>query len=419
MKQLGVAVSITFLLSLFAVTLRSQDRQEYIRRYKDISISEMHRAGVPASIKLAQGILESNAGASMLAVKANNHFGIKCGNDWKGKAMHKQDDDRTPDGRLVKSCFRWFDSAEESFVAHSEFIRDPNKDHRYGFLFELDIMDYRAWAHGLKRAGYATNPDYPKLLIRIIEQYGLASIDAEAMQILADGGNRTKSSNKPTSTLDEDVHAYPREYHNKVETVVAYDGDSPATIAARLDIKVKKIVKYNATVTGPSDTFEAGERVYLEKKKNRYKGDQKYHMVDAGETLEEISDRYGVKLKTLYKRNGIPEGAVPAPGQRISIKGKNAFEVSLKGPEPEGSSGRDLPKAPEELIQKTVETTQIDTGSATPATPPLVQPVYVVQPKDTLYQIARRHGMDVTTLKKINNLSGDLIKPGQVLKLQE
>ena len=162
---------------LLAISGFSQDRLDYINRFKDVAVVEMHRTGIPASIKLAQGILESNAGASMLAERANNHFGIKCGSAWKGKTMLRKDDDRNAQGKLVKSCFRSFGSAEESFVAHSDFLLDPNKKYRYGFLFGLGSDDYRGWAHGLKKAGYATNPNYPKLLIRIIEEYQLSKIE--------------------------------------------------------------------------------------------------------------------------------------------------------------------------------------------------------------------------------------------------
>ena len=180
MKGVFVLFSMLFTVSVFA-----QDRQLYIEQYKDIAIVEMHRTGIPASIKLAQGILESNAGLSMLAVKANNHFGMKCGSEWRGKTMLRKDDDRNAQGKLIKSCFRVFESAQESFVAHSEFLLDPNKKYRYGFLFDFDSDDYRSWAYGLKKAGYATNPKYPELLIRIIEDYRLADIDMEALAMIA------------------------------------------------------------------------------------------------------------------------------------------------------------------------------------------------------------------------------------------
>ncbi|MEM9261275.1 MAG: glucosaminidase domain-containing protein, partial [Bacteroidota bacterium] len=156
----------------------SLDQERYIKRYKDIAIREMERSGVPASIKLAQGILESDSGKSRLASAANNHFGIKCGSQWKGEEYYKRDDDYDDNGQLIKSCFRKYRNPDASYVAHSEFLRDPAKSFRYGFLFRLDPTDYRGWAEGLRRAGYATNPRYPQLLISIIERYNLQQYDA-------------------------------------------------------------------------------------------------------------------------------------------------------------------------------------------------------------------------------------------------
>jgi len=149
----------------------------YIEAYKAVAVSEMERTGVPASIKMAQAILESDAGRSDLARKANNHFGIKCHSDWDGKTFKKIDDDRDRRGRLIKSCFRSYDSALESFKAHSDFLRNGSRQSRYGFLFELDINDYKGWAKGLKKAGYATSPTYHRKLIDLIERYELYRLD--------------------------------------------------------------------------------------------------------------------------------------------------------------------------------------------------------------------------------------------------
>ena len=128
----------------------AQDQAEYIRKYQDLAISEMVRTGIPASIKLAQALLESNCGKSDLACQANNHFGIKCGGNWDGKSYHKEDDDYA-DGKLVKSCFREFDCVRDSYIAHSDFLTDPAKAARYGFLFQLDPTDYKGWARGFPK----------------------------------------------------------------------------------------------------------------------------------------------------------------------------------------------------------------------------------------------------------------------------
>lgn len=157
--------------------LSQQHVEEYIASYSDIAIEEMNRTGIPASIKLAQGLLESNIGNSPLCTEANNHFGIKCGNEWTGREMYREDDDYGVNGVLTKSCFRAFDSAIDSYIAHSEFIMNPAKDFRYGFLFSIAKTDYHSWAYGLQSAGYATDPEYGNKLIRLIDTHQLYRFD--------------------------------------------------------------------------------------------------------------------------------------------------------------------------------------------------------------------------------------------------
>jgi len=157
--------------------------QDYIDMHKDIAIEEMYRTGIPASIKLAQGLLESNIGKSSLSTIGNNHFGIKCGNTWNGKEIYKEDDDYGLNNQLTKSCFRVFESAHESYVAHSEFLLNPRKSYRYGFLFSIPAHDYISWAKGLKQAGYATDPQYAEKLISRIEDYALYQYDGSSQAI--------------------------------------------------------------------------------------------------------------------------------------------------------------------------------------------------------------------------------------------
>ena len=166
------AASMPFSQSYFSPE-NVQDQERYIKRYAKIAMREMERSGVPASIKLAQGIWESGAGTSTLARSANNHFGIKCGSNWKGDEYYKEDDDYNDQGRLIKSCFRKYRNADASYVAHSEFLRDPRKAFRYGFLFRLDPTDYKGWARGLSKAGYATDVNYSRRIIDIIERHNL------------------------------------------------------------------------------------------------------------------------------------------------------------------------------------------------------------------------------------------------------
>ena len=184
----------------FSNTTISAVNEAYIEQFKNIAVKEMHRTGIPASIKLAQAILESAAGKSELAVKANNHFGIKCGGSWKGETFSKKDDDRNKIGVKIKSCFRAYDSPEESFKAHSEFLMNPSKKDRYGFLFNYKSDDYKSWAKGLKKAGYATNPSYPKLLIKVINENKLHQYDSWKLSDIKDNsGQKFSKSKKPFS----------------------------------------------------------------------------------------------------------------------------------------------------------------------------------------------------------------------------
>jgi flagellum-specific peptidoglycan hydrolase FlgJ len=174
----AIVLHLSLMFAAFNLAAQSSNvRWEYINKYKDIAVNEMKRTGIPASIKLAQGILESNGGASTLARKANNHFGMKCGSAWRGPTYYIKDDDYDENGQLIESCFRVFEDAESCYIAHSEFLRDPNKAYRYGFLFRLDQKDYKKWAQGLKQAGYATSPTYSDALISLIDQYKLYNFD--------------------------------------------------------------------------------------------------------------------------------------------------------------------------------------------------------------------------------------------------
>lgn len=182
------ALILLFCLSV-AVSSSGQDKVYlyYIGKYKDIAMQEMQRTGIPASIKLAQALHETDGGTSYLSSMSKNHFGIKCGPDWYGFRALKKDDEYDASGKLIQSCFRVYQSVENSYIAHSQFLRNPEKFHRYGFLFQLDPLDYRQWAIGLKKAGYATNPSYHLKLIEIIETYNLHKYD---LMVLKNGGRQ-------------------------------------------------------------------------------------------------------------------------------------------------------------------------------------------------------------------------------------
>jgi flagellum-specific peptidoglycan hydrolase FlgJ len=159
-----------------------EQKKAYLKKYAWIAIEEMKRVRIPASIKLAQAMIESNSGISNLANKANNHFGLKCGVIWSGETNFRYDDDRDRDGFIIQSCFRVYKSIKQSFVDHSAYLMSPEKSDRYSFLFTLDPMDYKAWAIGLQKGGYSTNPNYADILIRAIETFGLQELDKKTIQ---------------------------------------------------------------------------------------------------------------------------------------------------------------------------------------------------------------------------------------------
>ncbi|RMG85760.1 MAG: LysM peptidoglycan-binding domain-containing protein [Bacteroidetes bacterium] len=438
-----------FPLLLFA---QSGDRYEYINRYKQIAIAEMERTGVPASIKLAQGILESNAGKSYLAQKANNHFGIKCGDNWKGKKVWRKDDDLDKHGRLRKSCFRAYKSAEECYVAHSEFLRDPKKRNRYGFLFELDPYDYKAWAKGLKKAGYATSKTYSQKLIKVIEDYELYQYDRMSSSDIFAGNTRPKSKRWKTTTPQ--IEGLDIRNFNDANLVLTSEGQTPREIAEKVDLKVKCLLKYNEKLEDPDRPLPAETRIYIQPKRNGFRGVKKWHYIKAGETMYEISQIYGVKLSKLYKRNRLPEGAEPAVGERIKLRGfkirKNEVPHTRYVQPSDGPVLKD-DKTEEDPFMDDSETITPDkpTEETTPVTepaeeeieleplPPIIEPItpettpdetitpeppaevfHIVQKGDTLYSISKRYGTTVDQLRKLNGLTSNIIHSGQKLRVK-
>jgi LysM repeat protein len=282
-------------------------RSEYIEMYKDEAIKEMHRSGVPASITLAQGILESGDGNSPLARYANNHFGIKCHSDWQGKTFIQDDDARD-------ECFRSYKHPLESFHDHSEFL----KRSRYAALFELKLTDYKGWAHGLKKAGYATNPRYPELLIDIIEKNGLAQYDREKApkrdprkddeserKLIAAGKNRSGAHRVA-------VHA------NNIRYIELRESDDLEAIADEFNMGLWQLYKYNDLEKG-EELPKAGP-LFLQPK--RGKAQEDYHIVKTGESMWDISQQHGVKLKKLYKKNRLNAGEQPEVGQKLYLRKK-------------------------------------------------------------------------------------------------
>lgn len=277
--------------------------QSYIELYKDLAIEQMLKHRIPASITLAQGILESGAGKSVLATMGNNHFGIKC-HDWTGPTMHKDDD-------FSNECFRVYSNPRESFEDHSAFL----KRSRYQSLYSLDKKDYVGWANGLKACGYATNPAYAQRLIDIIETYKLYQYD-----------NATDFDhfvlNHSVASRDVELKGnLPHQlyYYNKNYYVVARRGDTFETLSLELGVSSKKLAKYNER--DKDDVLMDGEVVYLKEKQKRAKSEFaiRPHVVKAGESLYSISQLYGMKLSSLYKMNKLMDDYSISVGDKLIV----------------------------------------------------------------------------------------------------
>ena len=377
MKRLPSFLVLEAALILLA-TAADTPQQSYIDRWAPTAVREMYRSGVPASITLAQGILESRSGLSALAAEGNNHFGIKCHKDWKGKTM-RVDDDRKGE------CFRVYDTAEESFMDHSDFLRYWD---RYKFLFDFDTKDYESWAYGLKKAGYATDPAYPQKLIEIIEEYNLSRFDsmtqAQASRASssasaapappkASGSSSSKASSKEAKAaakaakaeekaaaraarraarrqrlaasevipdeipeaphaLEEAVLVTPaaaEEFHfsltrqvytkNGVPFIYSVEGDTYSSIASSNNLFPKEILKINDL---SSDTrLLPGTVVYLQqKKKQAEKGLDKYIVEEDGESLRDICQRFAVRMSSVNKMNGFSTGHVLREGDTVILR---------------------------------------------------------------------------------------------------
>lgn len=315
----GVCLAATVLLSCFM--LQADDlRREYIRKWSETAVEQMIASGVPASITLAQACLESANGTSTLARQANNHFGIKC-RGWSGPAFRHDDD-------LKDECFRSYDNAAESFSDHSDFLRYND---RYASLFDLDPTDYKGWARGLKKAGYATDPAYAEKLIKIIEDYRLYEYDVIKPR---KGGTSVSLPPSPVTLekvtkVDAPLHFRPRslgsvtidysfyEKHGLVY-IVANGTEDYASLARQFNLFRRELLRFNDEKR--DHIIPAGEMIYLQPKRNQSTADLAKHVVEEGETMRGLSQRFGVKLKNLYKFNNLKPGREPAPGTIINLR---------------------------------------------------------------------------------------------------
>lgn len=323
-----------FVCTLLLHAQKNEATEKYIQTYYELAIREMIRTGVPASITLAQGVLESASGSSRLAVNANNHFGIKCKEEWTGDKAYENDDRR-------HECFRSYTNAEESFTDHSDFLKSRPY---YTSLFDLDPNDYEAWAYGLKKAGYATSPSYAAKLIKIINDYHLqqytdvalnrkaglsnelAMIHADQQQPLAQTAAYNNEENETTDTEAEIKkilmeESFPAGVFRINTTKVMYvkAGSSMFALAAANNIAYKKVLEYNDLTD--EDILTEDRLIFLERKPKT--SPKEFHTMQPGETIEVIAQTEGVQLQSLRDYNKLGFGMQPAPGEKVYLRPGN------------------------------------------------------------------------------------------------
>lgn len=358
---------------------------QYIELYKDIAVSEMKRTGVPAAITLAQGILETESGNSILVKKSNNHFGIKCKSTWTAESVTHDDDAKG-------ECFRAYQSAEESYRDHSNFLRS---NQRYAFLFNLDVTDYKAWAYGLKKAGYATNPKYPQILIKQIEQYNLQQYTFIGEREVGryelgkytggkeDSDDISRSANELPETNKEDILQNSFDKSGKTiiingsKCVFANKGTSMLVIATKNNIPLSKLLSINEFIN--DGLLIKNQFVYLEKKAKT--GDNDFYIAKTGESLYDIAQNTGIQLQFMLDYNKLWGNEEVTPGTKIYLK------PAL------------LPLKKSSNLIEEEENIKI----------------HIVQPKEGLYAIARKYNITVLQLREWNNLQTDTLTVGQEL----
>lgn len=436
------------LAGVLKTSAQSVSTPQYIEMYKTLAMEEMRRSGVPAAIKLAQGILETQSGNGWLVLNSNNHFGIKCKNNWTGKSVNYDDDAR-------QECFRKYESAQESWKDHSDFLHN---NPRYKFLFDFDPADYKSWAYGLKTAGYATSKTYPQQLIQIIETYNLQQYNALAMSnapiptgpvFVNEPGSETvpagtTGNGNAVAEYDEPVKPqYPEGTEFKIngrKVILVKEGTALIQLASERDIRLSNLLSYNDLAEDVP--LEKDMLIFLQSKNKR--GQNDYHIVAPGETMHDIAQAEGIQLKWLRKRNKMEEGDQPAVGEKVALDGfasskpklgsnsvakvddykdlnprqvikdvKAEIAKATAQPAAQAPVAKAPAPAPAEkgIPREMVEDLKKVGGSVTPAG----AKYHTVTEKETLYSISRQYSVTVAQLQQWNNLQENGIKIGQQL----
>jgi LysM repeat protein len=409
MKRVRIICILFFsFISVISLAQRPEDIQKYIDTYKDIAISEMQRTGVPAAIKLAQGIHETEAGTSDLVLKSNNHFGIKCKTGWSGQSVTHTDD-------APNECFRKYDSPLDSYRDHSDFLRNSP---RYAALFNLDPTDYKGWAYGLKKAGYATNPRYPQIIIKLIEDYNLQDYTLIALGKKVDDKKEilagTAEDSSDVATNDEGSNTttivkklpdvkrvdYPEGLFMINETKVIYvkQGTSFLNIAQQYEVPLARLFEFNDNMQ-QQETVPFDQLIYLQRK--RKTGANEFHIVQAGETVNDIARAEAIRLSSLLEYNSLNQSQQPAIGEKLYLKSKAPSMPRL--------AGLGAPEKPES------ENGSIAGISSNYSESSFI--IHAVQGKESLSAIARKYNVSVEDIMNWNSLSGNDLKIGQQLKI--
>lgn len=442
MKPIPV-ITCLFLLVQMACGQAQDDVANYIAKYKNIALEEMVRCKIPASITLAQGLHESSYGNSRLASEANNHFGIKCKDDWAGKKYYQNDD-------APNECFRVYDQPEDSYADHSDFLITRS---RYAPLFELPITDYKAWARGLKASGYATNPKYAEILIKTIEDYNLAQFDRQGIAMINDKEklmqpapvneqmlvarnetvqNKVTAPSAPAPVKEEKHNTFAKAASttfitvqddaikkgftvNGCKAIKAEGTVDPLTVAFNYQIQYEQLLAFNDLHEG--EKFRDGENIFLQSKKAR--GADKTYTPQSGESMRDIAQKFGIRLKDLYQKNLMALNDQPAAGEIIYLQEKRtaapqtmAYSDFLKVLSPAKGFNNSAVSQANTSIDNSVPVINKPGYSGPPTR-------YTVQLSDTLYSIAKKFNTSVSRICVINNLDSPDLHPGQTLVIAQ
>ena len=409
-------IVFTSSLLLFLPALQAQKEQDilqYIATYKDLAIREEQRTGVPASIKLAQGIHETQAGKSDLVLRSNNHFGIKCKSTWTGDKVFHDDDARG-------ECFRRYTRAEDSYMDHSDFLKT---NARYAFLFRLDPTDYQGWAYGLRQAGYATNIKYSQILISIIKNYNLGDYTLIALGKMRESDHVVStpsipaiSRNQPVAMLpdlkdelpdEEPVYPAGEFSINGTRVIYAKENTDWLSIAEKYRISKSRLWDFN-DLEVDDDVLVSGQLVFLQRK--RKVGEKEFHVVKKGENIYTICQSEGIRYDNLLKLNHLTGEFNPAVGERLYLQstapGKPALVNETRQP---------VITNPGQVASTTAIPPRPVAQTPAEANPAPQFTMHTVEPKETLFSISKRFSVDIARLVQWNKLDSSGLKVGQML----